>query len=394
MKELFILDPNIVFLNHGSFGASPRPVMDAYQRWQYQLERQPVQFIMRGMLGELENARQILGKFLNASADDLVFVPNATFGVNIVARSLQLNAGDEILASNHEYGACENIWKFMAQKTGADFIRQPVPLPIGSPEEVADQLWQGVTPKTKVIFLSHITSPTALQMPIELICRRARQAGILTVIDGAHAPGQIQVDLGLIDADFYVGNCHKWMLSPKGAGFLYTRPGLQDIVEPLVVNWGWGKNAPDITGSRYIENLEWWGTIDPSAYLAVPAAIQFMEEHDWAHVQKRCHRLLNDCIQRINQLTGLNTIYSEDAQAFSQMAIVPLPPIRDLSDFKDQLYQQYKIEVPCGQRNEKVFTRISVQGYITASDIDAFINALAELLPQHSLAAKHTPAPP
>ena len=286
MKELFILDPNIVFLNHGSFGATPRPVMDAYQGWQYQLERQPVQFIVREMLGELENARQILGRYLNASADDLVFVPNVTFGVNIIARSLQLKSGDEILASDHEYGACENIWTFMAQKTGTAFVRQSVPLPLGSPEEVADQLWGGVTQKTKVIFLSHITSPTALHMPVEMICRRAREAGILTVIDGAHAPGQIQVDLDRIDADFYVGNCHKWMLSPKGAGFLYTRRGLQDMIEPLVVSWGWGKNSPYTTGSRYIDTLEWWGTNDPSAYLAVPAAIKFMEEHDWTSVQK------------------------------------------------------------------------------------------------------------
>jgi len=341
------------------------------------------------MLGELENARQILGKFLSASGDDLVFVPNVTFGVNLLARSLQLKPGDEILASDHEYGACANIWTFIAQKTGSTFIRQPILLPLDSPKKVADQFWAGITPKTKVIFISHITSPTAQRMPLALICERARQAGILTIIDGAHAPGQIQVHLGLIDPDFYVGNCHKWLLSPKGAGFLYTRRELQDLVEPLVVSWGWGKNAPYTTGSRYIDYLEWWGTNDPSAYISVPSAIQFMEEHDWVSVQKRCHRLLKDSIQRINELTGLDSIYSEDAQMFSQMAIAALPPIKDLSEFQNQLYQQYNIEIPCIHWNGGDFIRISVQGYNTTADIDILTNALIELLPQHSLAAQN-----
>jgi isopenicillin-N epimerase len=217
-------------------------------------------------------------------------------------------------------------------------------------------------------------------MPVEIICRRARQAGILTIIDGAHAPGQIPVDLCEIDADFYVGNCHKWMLSPKGAGFLYTRRSLQDLVEPLVVSWGWGKNAPYTTGSRYIDILEWWGTNDPSAYLSVPAAIQFMEEQDWASVGAGCHRILSDGIQRIGELTGLPSAYSEEAQAFSQMAIVPLPPIRNRSDFQAQLHQQYKIEVPCIQWNGGDFLRISVQGYNTAADMDALALALGEML--------------
>lgn len=383
MRDLFILDPNIVFLNHGSFGAAPRFVLDAYQEWQYRLERQPVQFIIREMLGELENARQVLGKFINAPADDLVFVPNATFGINIIARSLQLKAGDQILASEHEYGACENIWSFMVQKRGIVFKRQPLSLPFGSPEAVADQFWSGVSSKTKAIFLSHITSPTAQHMPVEIICQRARAAGILTIIDGAHTPGQIPLDLEKIDADFYVGNCHKWMLSPKGSGFLYTRPSLQYLIEPLVISWGWGKNPPNTSGSRYIDALEWWGTNDPSAYLAVPAAIQFMREYDWESVTKRCHHMLKDALRKITQLTGIRSVYSEAPQSFSQMAVAPLPPIRDISEFQAQLYTQYKIEVPCIDWNGRHFIRISIQAYNTESDIDALMTALAELLPVH-----------
>jgi isopenicillin-N epimerase len=381
MKDLFVLDPEIVFLNHGSFGAAPQAVLEAYQKWQYRLERQPVQFIVREMLATLENAREVLGAYINASASNLVFVPNVTFGVNIVARSLQLAQGDEILASDHEYGACQNIWSFVAQKSGAVFIQQPIPLPLDAPETVADQLWRAVTPRTKVILLSHITSPTAQQMPIELICRRARQAGILTVIDGAHAPGQIMVDLVAIDADFYVGNCHKWMLSPKGAGFLYTRPNLQALVEPLVVSWGWGENSPYTTGSAYIDALEWWGTNDPSAYLAVPAAIQFMEDHDWDGVRANCRQILANGIRQIGELTGLDSVYSDKARPFSQMGIAQLPPIKDISNFQDHLYQQYKIEVPCTQWNGENFLRISVQAYNSADDIDTLRRALAEMLP-------------
>ena len=185
MKKYYLLDPDIVFLNHGSFGATPRPVLDAYQDWQARLERQPVQFLARDIWDELKKARQILGDYLNADDDDLVYIPNATFGVNIVARSLSLEPGDEILTTNHEYGACENAWQFVSQQNGATLVKQPLPLPLASPAETAAEFWQGVTPKTKVIFLSHITSPTAVRMPVEILCEKAREAGILTVIDGA-----------------------------------------------------------------------------------------------------------------------------------------------------------------------------------------------------------------
>jgi len=193
------------------------------------------------------------------------------------------------------------------------------------------------------------------------------------------------LDLTALDPDFYIGNCHKWMLSPKGAGFLYTRKELQSLVEPLIVSWGWGQNSPYTTGSSYIDKLEWWGTNDPSTYLSVPAAIQFMDEQDWPAVQKGCRRILREAIQKISDLTGLDSFYTEDTHAFSQMAIAPLPPIKDLSSFQAQLYQQYKIEVPCISWNDRHFIRISIQGYNTASDVELLIRALAELLPQHSL---------
>jgi isopenicillin-N epimerase len=383
MKEHYLLDPNVIFLNHGSFGATPRSVMDAHWAWQIRLERQPVQFITREMLPALKQARQILGNYLNADADDLVYIPNATFGVNIIARSLKLEPGDEILTTDHEYGACENVWKFVGQKNGTIVVKQPICLPMASPAEIVEQLWQGVTPKTKVIFISHITSPTAIRMPVGIICKKAREAGIMTIIDGAHAPGQIPLDLMVMEPDFYLGNCHKWMQSSKGAGFLYTCRELQPLVKPLVVSWGWGENSSFTSGTQYLDYFEWSGTNDPSAYLSVPAAIQFQEEHYWPAVRHHCQQILADGLKRIDKRTGLETVYSDRAAPFVQMAVVRLPLVREISEFQLQLLQQYSIEVPCIEWNGQHFIRISVQGYNTEEDVDALVAAVEELLPKH-----------
>lgn len=381
MKAHYLLDPDIIFLNHGSFGATPKPVMDVYQQWQRRLERQPVQFLVQDMVVELKTARQALGVYLHADADDLVYIPNATYGVNIIARSLKLQPGDEILTSNHEYGACENAWKFVGQTSGAMLVHQPIPLPMTSPTAVAERFWQGVTAKTKVIFISHITSPTAVRMPVALICARAREAGILTVIDGAHAPGQIPLDLTAMKPDFYTGNCHKWLQSPKVAGFLYTRRELQPMVDPLVVSWGWGETASTKSGSPYLGYFEWPGTHDPAAYLSVPAAIQFQAAHDWPAVQQRCHDLLANTLARIDALTGLESIYGDQAAPFVQVATVRLPQIKDVEAFNRELLERYHIVAPFIHWEGQHFLRISVQGYNTAEDMDALVHALEELLP-------------
>jgi isopenicillin-N epimerase len=385
MKEHYLLDPDIIFLNHGSFGATPRLVMEVYQAWQVRLERQPVRFISRELLPELKQARQNLGDYLNADAEDLVYIPNATFGVNIVARSLQLEPGDEILTTDHEYGACENVWKFVSQKNGTNLVKQAIPLPIASPAEIVEHFWQGVTSKTRVIFISHITSPTAVRMPVEMICKKAREVEILTVIDGAHAPGQIPLDLKAMEPDFYLGNCHKWMQSAKGAGFLYARRELQSRLEPLVISWGWGKNASVTSGSQYLDYFEWAGTNDPSAYLSVPAAIQFQEQHNWPAVQHQCQQILAEGLQNIDKLTGLESVYADQAAPFAQMAIVRLPIVKDIAEFKRELLEQYRIEVPCIGWNDQHFIRISTQAYNNATDLDALAFAITKLLNKHRL---------
>lgn len=378
LKEHFLLDPDVIFFNHGSFGATPQPVFDVYCDWQRRLERQPVKFLGREALGYFQEARQKLAQYVAADPLDVVYVPNATFGVNVVARSLSLGPDNEVLTTDHEYGACDRTWRFLAGKRGFRYVKQAIPLPITSAETILEQFWQGVTSRTKVIYISHITSETAVIMPVEAICQRARKAGILTLIDGAHAPGQISLDLPAIDADFYTGNNHKWLCSPKGSGFLYARRDVQPLLEPLVVSWGWDNLTPG--DSQFIDHHQWLGTIDPAAYLATPAAIQFQADHNWPAVRVACHDLLTQALQGIADLTGCTPIYPLDNSFYVQMAVAPLPHLNDPAVFRKRIYDEYNIEIVCHNWQAWTLLRISMQGYNTQLDVDALLDALKQLL--------------
>jgi isopenicillin-N epimerase len=386
LPELFLLRPEVVFLNHGSFGACPRPVLEVYQAWQLELERQPVEFLGRRFADLMRTARQALATYVGAETNDLVYVPNATTGLNVVARSLPLQPGDEVLTTDHEYGALDRTWRFVCQKRGAVYVKQLLPLPLESAEQAVDTIWAGVTPRTRVLFVSHITSPTALILPVMELVRRARQAGILTVIDGAHTPGQIDLELDALGADFYSGNCHKWLCAPKGAGFLYARQEVQPLLEPLVVSWGWNRDAQPSEvcetsegSSRFVDEQEWQGTCDPAAYLSVPAAIQFQVEHDWQRVRRECHKLLREARQRITELTGLPSLCPNSPEWYAQMAAFPLPPC-DGATLQRRLYDEYRVEVPIIEWNDRQLMRVSVQGYNTEADLNALVTALARLL--------------
>ena len=322
-----------------------------------------------------------MGEYLNADADDIVYIPNATHGVNIIARSLALKPNDEILTSDHEYGACDYTWDFICEKAGAKYIHRCIPLPVSTEAEIVEQFWKGVTPQTKVIYLSQITSPTALCLPVEMICQRAKQAGILTVVDAAHSPGQIPLDIQALDADVVFGNCHKWLLSAKGAAFLYMRREIQPLLQPLIVSWGYNPTPETATGSRFIDILQWTGTKDPTAALTVPIAIEFMSKNNWDEVRRACHVLLRQAIERICELTNMPPLYPLDSNFYSQMAIAPLPP-SNLAVLKSRLYDEYNVEVPLVQWGDQQFIRISVQGYNTQADIDALVDSLTALLPQ------------
>jgi isopenicillin-N epimerase len=379
MRDLFLLDPAVIFLNHGSFGACPKPVFEEYQRWQLELERQPVEFLGRRFNALLREARSALGDYLGAEADDLVYVANATVGLNIVARSLDLRPGDEVLTTDHEYGALDRTWRFLCAKHGAKYIRQPVRVPIRSVEEVIQAIWSGVTDRTRVLFISHITSPTAITFPIAPLIDRARQAGIISIVDGAHAPGQIDLNLRELGADFYAGNLHKWLLAPKGSAFLYARKERQPLVEPLVVSWGWEAEKPG--PSKFIDEQEWQGTRDIAAYLSVPAAIQFQRDQQWPQVREQCYAFVRYAREQVSALTGLPPLTPDEAQWFTQMSALPLPPC-DLEELKRRLYAEFKIEIPVINWNNRQFVRISIQGYNTRADVEALSEALRTLLPQ------------
>ncbi len=379
MKKYFLLDPEVIFLNHGSFGACPRPVLDAYQEWQRMLERQPVEFLGRQAVVHLRRARRALGEYLNCHAEDLVYFPNPTTAINMVARSLRLQLGDEILTTNHEYGAMTRTWQYYCQKAGAHYMQQPVALPVSTPEAFVESFWAGVTDRTRVIFISHITSPTALIFPVKEICRRARAAGILSIVDGAHAPGQIPVDLQDIAADIYTGACHKWLMAPKGAAFLYAHPEVQGWLDPLVISWGYQPEEGYGTGNRYVDYHEWQGTRDLAAFLSVPAAIEFQQQHEWERVRERCFRLAQTARADIHALTGIPPISSETPRWFGQMFAVRLPNV-EVAALKRRLYDQYRIEVPLFRWGGDAYVRVSVQGYNSQDDLDALAAALGESL--------------
>ncbi|MCH8126150.1 aminotransferase class V-fold PLP-dependent enzyme [candidate division KSB1 bacterium] len=377
VRDLFYIRPDIVFLNNGSFGACPKPVFEVYQNWQLELEQQPVEFLGRRHGTLMQKARKLLATFLGTSGENLFFVPNATTGLNIVAHSLKLEPGDEILTTDHEYGAMDRMWQFICQKRGSKYVRQPLRLPIESKEQVIETIWSGVTNRTKVLFISHITSPTALTMPLKELTIRAKDAGIILLVDGAHGPGQVPIDLEEMGIDFYSGNCHKWLLTPKGCAFLYARPEVQSLIEPLIVSWG-NKSVED---SPFIQENEFQGTRDIAAYLSVSAAIKFWQKDEWQTILKKCHELTLSARSQLIEVTGLDPICPGNDGWFQQMVAQPLPTM-DRELFKQRLYDEFNIEIPVMECRDKSLIRISIQGYNTEQDVEKLMVALAKLLPE------------
>ena len=372
LQHAFLLDPDIVHLNHGAFGACPTPVLDAYQGWQRDLERHPTGVLAHRYDALLDEARDRLAAYLSCAPASLAFVPNSTTGLNAVARSFELEPRDEVLATDHEYEAMDLLWGRVCAEAGARYVRQNVPLPATDREELAERIWAGVTPRTRIIFLSHITSRTALILPVAEICRRARAAGIMTVVDGAHAPGQIPLDLESIGADAYAASCHKWLCAPRGSGFLYVRPEHRAVVQAPVLSHG---SQP---GSSFVERNRWQGTRDPSAFLSVPAAIEFQEENDWETVRRRCHRLAREARTAVSELFGLPTWTPDSPEWFAQMVSAPLPPC-DPEDMRHRLFDDYQVDAPVRRWNDLHLIRISVQAYNTEEDVDVLVEALRRL---------------
>jgi len=370
LRHLFLLDPEVVFLNHGSFGACPREVFEEYQRLQLELERQPVEVLGRRYPELIDEAKAKLAAYVGAEPANIVFATNATEGLNAVARSLPLREGDEVLAPVGEYGAVDILWRHVCEQAGARYVTRPIPAGIAQ-EDALEELWAGVTPKTRAVVASHVSCYTGVVFPVEELCRRACERDVLSIVDGAHAPGQIPLRLESLGADVYAGNCHKWLCAPKGSGFLYVRPERQDLVEPFVFSWDWEEQ------SEFAARRRWRGTRDPAAWLAVPAAIDFQAEHGWDEVRRRCHGLAVDARSRLADRFGLEPV-TPGEDSFVQLVGIPLPPC-DSKEVQARLLAEHRIEVLVQPLADLPILRLSFQAYNDEADADRAVEAVGEL---------------
>lgn len=387
------LDPEVTFLNHGSFGACPEAVLAVQREWRDRIERGPIQFLDRELEGHLDRTREALGAFLGADPAGLAFVPNATTGVNAVLRSLRFEPGDELLTSDHEYNAVLNTIRAVADRDGATVVLAALPFPSSGPDEIVDVILAAVSPRTRLAVLSHVTSPTALVLPIERIVRELDARGIDTLVDGAHAPGMVPLALDALGAAYYAGNAHKWLCAPKGAGFLWVRADRRGRVHPTIVSHGANDLRTD--RSRYRLEFDWAGTADPTPALTIPAAIDWVAGLDpggWPAVMAANRAFALDARDRLVAAFG-GPMPAPDALIGSMVSI----PLRGLSiDAEaDALHLGLvddRIEVPVvgwpvpGARPtptdppRAVLVRVSAQRYTESDDIERLIAALGRRL--------------
>jgi isopenicillin-N epimerase len=377
MKSQFLLDNNITFLNHGSFGACPKPIFEEYQRFQLELENEPVYFIQKKQAGYLKIAKERLAQYIGCNANDFFFTPNPTFAINTIMRSLDLEAGDEILSTNHEYGAMDRIWNFYCKKSGAKYVRQNISLPVVSKEQILEEFWIGYTSKTKIIFLNQISSCTALIFPVKEICDKARELGLITIIDGAHVPGQIDLDITDLNPDFYTGTLHKWMLAPKGSSFLYVKQSFQEMLDPLIVGWGYESVSPG--ESQFLDYQEYQGTREISAFLCTPKVIAFLEENNWKTKAKECNQIVMNNYQRFCDLLNTQPLCPIIEEFLGQMASIPIKTSNSVA-LKELLFNKYKIEIPVMILNGNCFLRYSINAYNSQEDLDVLFQALQEII--------------
>ncbi|MCF7827000.1 MAG: aminotransferase class V-fold PLP-dependent enzyme [Candidatus Marinimicrobia bacterium] len=380
IKSEFLLDPDIHYLNHGSFGACPREVFEDFQNWQTRLESNPIDYFTRqlkGLFGReasgpLEKARTELAHFVHADTAGMIFTPNVTVALNAIAHSIDLQARDEVLTTDHEYGTIIATWARKCKESGASLRQVPIDLPVSTQAEFVETFWKQVTPRTKVILMSHITSATALVFPVQAICARARQAGIVTVIDGAHAVGQLELDVQAIDADFYTSNCHKWMLTPKGTGFLYVHENQRAAFKPLVISWA------EIHQPSFSLRHEMWGTRDMAAFLCIPAALKFREKHDWWTRNAESKALLYDYRATFSQAFGREPIC--DRSWMAQIASVLLPAGTDPGELWRYLWEGHRIEAMITTWRKEVILRLSFNAYNTPDELDLLLEAIRQHL--------------
>jgi isopenicillin-N epimerase len=389
MKQHWQLDPSITFLNHGSFGATPRAILERQSEYRARLEAEPVRFMVRELEAMLDASRAALAEFVGAAPDDLAFVPNATFGVNSVLRSLDLDKHDELLVTSHEYNASRNALEFVASLAGAKVIAVDVPFPIDSPDTVVARVMERVTERTRLLLIDHVTSQTALIFPIERIVAELSARGIDTLVDGAHAPGMLPLDLTALGAAYYTANLHKWVCAPKGAAFLYVRRNRRASIHPAVISHG--ANAMRKDRSRFHLEFDWIGTIDPTPWLCVGDTLRYLPtlvDGGWPEIMRRNHHLALQARDLLCSRLGIPHPAPDDM--LGSMAAFPLPPGTALDNsalyggepLQDALLEQYSIEIPVmpWPHPPKRTLRVSAQLYNTIDDYQRLSDALGQLL--------------
>ena len=384
LEQYFLLRNDVTFLNFGSFGACPKPVFERYQQFQLELEQEPVQFVTETGLNYLAAAREALGNYIHCDKDDLVYVTNPSYAINAIAKSFDLQPGDEILTTDIEYGACDKTWEYYCEKAGAKYVRQHLPLPVQSKEELVTAFFKGLSNKTKLVFISHITSTTGLRLPVEEICAMAKEKGLLTFVDGAHAPGHIPLDIQNSSFDFYTGACHKWMMTPKGSSFLYVKKEYQQLVDPLIISWGYKALFP--SHSQFLDYHQMNGSRDYSAFLTIPAAINFMQEHNWEQVAADCRRLVQANAPAFCDLLEATPLAPLNDDFIVQMCSAEIKT-KEPEKLYRHFFDAYKIEIPVMRQADKVYLRYSINGFNNQEDLDTLFAAIREIKKETNLIA-------
>jgi isopenicillin-N epimerase len=384
----WLLDPDVTYLNHGSLGACPAPVLDAQSEWRRRLERQPIQFMLRDLQGRLAHVRGVLAEFASCDPDDLALVPNAESCINAVLRSLEFRPGDELLVTTHEYNACLNAVEFVAGRSGATVVRARIPFPVSDAGQVTAAILEKVTPRTRIALVSHVTSATALVFPLDEIVTELEGRGIAVLVDGAHAPGQVELDLDALGASYYAGNCHKWLCGPRGTGFLHVRRDRQAEIHPLVISHGWNDPRPEL--SMFRKEFDWPGVVDWTGFLAIPTAIEFLSSLDPGGIpglRRGNHCLAMDAGGALCEV--LRTESQAPESMYGSMVSLPIDHLFTDAEARTELEQHLReskgIEIPIlrwreAPDRERFAIRVSCQIYNDRSDIERLAVALTEFL--------------
>lgn len=395
------LRPDTIYLNHGSFGPPPKPVRSARQAWQDAIDQQPMDFFVRQFEPAWRQARQRLAQFVGTASDNLIFVDNATAAMNIVADSFPLSAGDEVLLTDHEYGAVRRIWQRACQRQGAGVRTVELPVPCEDRSVLVEAVREALTEQTRLLVVSHITSPTAIILPVAELARLVRARGVAVAIDGPHAVAQVPLAIDALGCDFYAASCHKWLSGPFGSGFLYVSPRWQAVVRPSVLSWG---RLPPGPIESWSDEFVWLGTRNPAAFLAVPEAIAFLERVGLEAFRARTHALARYARRRMLQWTQLAPLVPDDPQWYGSMAHVPLPPHGGRGGavagggaeaqasaerpcpvghpLQEQIWQTLRIEVPVIEFRGRRYLRISCHLYNDHAQIDRLVEGVKRLIEQ------------